>query len=402
MKILFYSHFFQPETGAASVRANYFVKALKDAGHEVFVIAPKPNYPLSRIFDGFTEKYIIKDKSNNIVYMPILGVSSHSTFGRLISYLSYSFFSLIYLLFNSYKPDVVISSSPPIFTSFSALLYSKFKKTRFIFDVRDIWPDIGIELGILKNNLFIYGLKKIEKIILKHSDKIIVTAKGDRLNIISKIDNENKCEIIFNGADTDIFKPISEDEKIEIRKKNNIPIDKKVVIYFGSYNHGMNDIEMLGKFLCDDRIIEKNIHFLSVGSGDNLQGLLSNIIGKITYTSFESLPMNEVAVLLAASDISIIPRKNLKNDTGGNIPVKCFESWAAGIPVLLSNIKDAEISNIFNQCKGGILVKPNNINALVEGFENIVILNNTKTKTRDFVVENFDRRIQSEKLINYI
>jgi len=404
MKVLFYSHFFPPETGAASVRANYFAKTLKEAGHKVLVIAPKPNYPLSRIFDGYNKKFIVKDKQKNVVYLPILAVSSHSPFGRLISYLSYSLFSFFYLLFNSYRPDIVISSSPPIFTSFAALIYSKIKRSQFIFDIRDVWPDIGVELGILKSKIFIAGLKKIEKNLLNNSSKIIVTANGDKHNILSKVNDQNKCEIIFNGADTEIFKPISEDEKKIIRNKNDIPINKKVVIYFGSYNHGMNDINMLGKFLRDEKVAKQNIHFLSIGSGDNLQNLLKNIKSNITYTSFESLPMEEVAVLIAASDISIIPRKNLQNDTGGNIPVKCFESWAAGIPVLLSNIQDAEITNIFNRCNSGVLVEPNDIKALIDGLYRIINQDpdNIKLNARNFVIENFDRKKQSKKLLRII
>jgi len=404
MKILYYSHFFKPETGAASVRADYFVKALRTAGHEVLVVSPKPNYPLGKIFDGFNKKLIVKNKKDNIIYLPILFVSSHSAIGRLFSYLSYFKFSLLYLICKNYKPDIVISSSPPIFTSLAALIYSKIKGSKFIIDIRDIWPDIGVELGILTNKYSIWGLSKIEKYLIKNSDKIIVTAEGDRKNIIDKIENSNNCEVIYNGADTEIFKPISGAEKENIRNKYNIPTDKKVIIYFGSYNHGMNDIEILGEFLTHRKFADKNIHFLSIGSGDNLENLIKKIKDKVSYTSIYSLPMEEVAELVAASDISIIPRKSIKKDTGGNIPVKCFESWASGIPVLLSNIEDGEVSEIFNKCGSGVLVDANNIEALISGLDDLLSkdLQDLGTMGVDFVVEHFDRRKQSEKLVEII
>jgi len=404
MKILYYSHFFKPETGAASVRADYFVKSLRNAGHEVLVISPKPSYPLGKIFDGFKGKIVIKNETDNIIYLPILFVGSHSLIGRLLSYISYFKFSLIYILFNSFKPDVVISSSPPIFTPLAAVIYSKIKKAKFILDIRDVWPDIGVELGILTNSYYINGLSLIEKYLLKNSHKIIVTAEGDKQNILSKIDEIDKCEIIFNGADTEVFKPIDELEKTEIRKKYKIPTEKRVIIYFGSYNHGMNDIEILGEFLTHKKLASGKFHFVSIGSGDNLESLIKKIKDKITFTSIKSLPMEEVAKLVAASDISIIPRKNIKNDTGGNIPVKCFESWACGIPVLLSNIEDAEVSEIFKKCGAGILVEPNNVDALVNGIE-LLCQNDLKEigiKGRNFVIENYDRRMQSQKLAKII
>lgn len=404
MKILFYSHFFKPETGAASVRADYFVKALRNAGHEVLVIAPKPNYPIGKIFDGYSSKFVVKNVEENIIYLPIWFVSSHSASRRLFSYLSYFLFSLTYLLFKNYKPDVVISSSPPIFTSLAALLCSKVKKSKFIFDIRDVWPDIGVELGILTNKYFINVLSKIEKYLLNNSDKIIVTAKGDKNNVLEKIGNTEKIEIIYNGADTEIFKPISNSSKIIIRNKYNIPIDKRVVVYFGSYNNGMNDIEILGEFLTNQKFIDEDIHFLSIGSGDNLENLIKKVKEKISYTSIYSLPMEEVAELVAASDVSIIPRKNIKNDTGGNIPVKCFESWASGIPVLLSNIEDAEISEIINKCGAGILVDANNVNSLTSGL--IELLSKDMIELgiigRNYVIENFDRKRQSQKLADIV
>ncbi|PIQ10472.1 MAG: hypothetical protein COW71_02740, partial [Ignavibacteriales bacterium CG18_big_fil_WC_8_21_14_2_50_31_20] len=171
-----------------------------------------------------------------------------------------------------------------------------------------------------------------------------------------------------------------------------------------SYNHGMNDIEILGEFLSDNRFSEQNFHFLSIGSGDNLENIINQIKNKISFTTIKSLPMEEVAKLVAATDISIIPRKNIKNDTGGNIPVKCFESWACGIPVLLSNIEDAEVSEIFKKCGAGILVEPNNVDALVNGIE-LLCQNDLKEigiKGRNFVIENYDRRMQSQKLAKII
>jgi len=404
MKILFYSHFFKPETGAASVRAEYFVKALRNAGHDVLVVSPKPNYPIGKIFDEFRDSTIIKNDKENIIYLPILFVSSHSPIGRLFSYLSYFLFSLVYLLFKKYKPDVVISSSPPIFTSLAALLYAKVKKTKFIFDVRDIWPDIGVELQILTNKFLINGLSKIEKYILNNADAVTVTARGDKVNLSDKVNNADKIKVIYNGADTEIFKPISKDEKNNIRKRYNIPLDKLIIVYFGSYNHGMNDIEILGDFLTHKKLDRESLHFLSIGSGDNLESLKQKIEGQISYTSILSLPMGKVAQLVAASDISIIPRKNIKKDTGGNIPVKVFESWAAGIPVLLSNIGDAEISEIFRKCGSGIIVKPDNVEELVNGLTKLQSKDLEKLGLigKEFVTENFDRRQQSEKLIKII
>ena len=149
MKILFYSHFYPPEVGAAPTRIKCFVDVLHSRGYDVKVVTPKPNYTFGKIDNEYKGRFIIHDKEENVTYLPIFFVQSKSALGRLLSYLSYFLISLIYLLFNSYRPNVVIASSPPIFTALAAGLYAKINKIKFIFDIRDIWPDIGAQLGIL-------------------------------------------------------------------------------------------------------------------------------------------------------------------------------------------------------------------------------------------------------------
>ena len=102
-------------------------------------------------------------------------------------------------------------------------------------------------------------MKWIEKKILTAADSIIVTAEGDKENIIRKNISSNKIHLIYNGADTQIFSVKSEKEKIEILKKYKLPQNKNILIYFGSFNYGMNDIEALADSLVYLR--EKEIRF---------------------------------------------------------------------------------------------------------------------------------------------
>ena len=72
-------------------------------------------------------------------------------------------------------------------------------------------------------------------------------------------------------------------------------------------------------------------------------------------------------------DISLVPRKYISKDTGGNIPVKCFESWAGGVPVVLSSIVNSEINKIFEECRGGVIVKPEDAESFKDGILELLI-----------------------------
>jgi glycosyltransferase involved in cell wall biosynthesis len=105
------------------------------------------------------------------------------------------------------------------------------------------------------------------------------------------------------------------------------------------------------------------------------------------------------------ADISLIPRKKLEQDTGGNTPVKCFESWASEVPVLLSANKESEITKILTESEAGKYVRPDNPsdfkNALLE-LMNDPQLKELGIKGRKFVEGKFDRRIQTQKLLSII
>ncbi len=186
-----------------------------------------------------------------------------------------------------------------------------------------------------------------------------------------------------------------------MKNKYNIPIDKKVVIYFGSYNSGMNDIEILGDALVSLCEQNNNFHFISIGSGNQKEEFINKIKNKISFTHFDSLDSTKVAELVAASDLSLIPRKPIETDTGGNIPVKCFESWACGVPVLLSTIENTEISRIFDECGSGKRISPADSNLFMNEILNLFgrdDLNDLGKKGSEFVKINFDRKIQAEKI----
>jgi hypothetical protein len=263
MKILIYSHFYYPEVGAASLRMKYFVETLRSAGYKIKIISPLPNYPKGKIYDGFS-KFFQKDNQNNIVYLPIYVPRKHSILKRGASYLSYFLSSFLFSSFSSFKPDIVITSSPPIFTAFGAAIVSSLKGAKLVLDLRDIWPDIGIELKLLKRPVVIKILKKVEHLILNKASSIIVTAQGDKINLERKGVLQSDISIIFNGADLSIFNPLSPNEINEIKEKYEIPLQRTVLIYFGSFNYGMNDIELLAEVLKEMEHCKESFVFIAV------------------------------------------------------------------------------------------------------------------------------------------
>ena len=404
MKILLYSHFYYPEVGAASIRMQYFVKVLKDNGHQVKIITPKPNYPDSKKYEGFNN-FFNTNKEENVYYLPIYLPKKFSVLKRGLSYISYMLSSFFYSLFDSFNPDIIISSSPPVSTSLSAVLIAKLKRKPIILDVRDLWPDIGIELGIIQNKYLIRLLIAIDKFILKNSARISVPLSGFVDVFKRKGVPSGNITPIYNGADSEVFKPLSDNEKREIREKYNLPQDRRILVYFGFFNFGMNDTDILNEALVLLSSKKDEFHVLLIGDGARRVEFTNKLDGKINYTHITPQPQEVVSKLIASCDFSVIPLKKVKRQTGGFIPVKCLESWATGIPVIMSVNEDEEIQTIFKNCKAGDTIEAGNSKLLSEAIISLVRNENISdlgSNGRAYVIENFDRGKQSSKILDII
>lgn len=405
MKILFYSHFFKPETGAGSVRAQYLVNVMRNSGYQVDVISPHPNYPQKAKY-AKPPKLIYHVSDLNVTYLPIYIPFRDSLVKRFLSYMSYTTFSFFYVLFTFKKYDIVVASSPPIFTSFAAYLASWFKRTKFIWDIRDFWPEIGVELGILKDPFMIKSLAKLESIMLNNSDGILVTSEGSKKHLLGKGLNHSNIGVAYNGADSEVFKPACFERKLEIRQKYGLDNSKLILTYFGSFNSGMNDILLLADALSSLESIKDKFQVVLIGDGYNKTEFINKIRNKVDFVDMGSQGNKITAEIVSGCDLSLIPRKSLNNDTGGNIPVKCFESWACGIPVLLASDSQTEIASIFSECQAGFKVNSNSVEELKNKIREIILgefdLKKMGELGRNFVENKYDRNIQAKSLINVI
>ncbi len=166
----------------------------------------------------------------------------------------------------------------------------------------------------------------------------------------------------------------------------------------------MNDIEILGATLVDLENEVDDFHFVSIGEG-NLKPRFLDQIKNVNFTEFPSVSTLEVSEIVSASDLVVIPRKKIKTDTGGNVPVKCYESLAAGIPFVLTVNEEDESSKLFGDKEFAKLVSTDDKNILKSAILEMLKrtdLRELGLKGREFVVKNFDRKKQSEKLIKII
>lgn len=397
MKILYITQYFYPEIGATTNRALANVRYLSKKGHNVTVLTEMPNHPKGIILDGYRGKMFMTETLENFKIKRVWVYTSvkKNFITRLLFYISFAFLGSLSAILSWKKYDVVYVTSPPLFVGIIGLaLKFFFPKTKFIFEVRDLWPDAAVEMGELKNKHFRKFSFVLERQLYAKADKIIAVTQKFKERIIAKGYIKEKICVIRNGSDMQ-FEKISIADNIKLKYKSN---DELVIIYAGILGIAQNL-----KTILDTAIILKNenIRFLLIGTGPE-EKLLKDYSKQSNIENVEfigEVPKEKINDYLSLADCGIIPLKNIPV-FNATIPSKLFDYMSANLPILLG-VK-GEAKEILNKSKAGIYFEPDNSKDLADKILFLLKNRNEIEKMsklgRQFVAEHFNRIILAEQL----
>jgi glycosyltransferase involved in cell wall biosynthesis len=261
------------------------------------------------------------------------------------------------------RPDVVMGTTPPIFQAISAWLLSIIHRRPLLLEVRDLWPEFAIDIGILRNPILIWLSRWLESFLYARADHILVNSPAYCDYLAGKGVAKQKVSLIPNGADLAMFDPA--ERGAEIRQQHRWE-DRFVFIYAGAIGMA-NDIDQLLKAAATLRR-RKDIGILIVGDGKErrrLEDMAAELeLKNVVFTG--ALPKNSMKQVLAASDACIAILKNIPMFTT-TYPNKVFDYMAAGRPTLL--VIDGVIRKVIEAAQGGIFVQPGQPDLLAAAME---------------------------------
>jgi glycosyltransferase involved in cell wall biosynthesis len=403
MRILLFSQYYFPETGATSNRAYSFAKTFMEEGHEVRVIAEKPNHPEGVFHKGYEKGIFIDGVYGGV---PVTWCWVHTSpdkgfIGRILFYVSYMVMSTLAVFRLKGRWDIVLATSPPLFVGLSGWAAARIKRARFVFDVRDLWPEVAVKMGELNNPRAIQIAEGIEHLLYRKADLITVVTRSFQDTIVSKGIEISKIAIITNGTEPEAFH--LDREMSELRKKWDLP-SQYLVSFVGNLGlaQGLEHILDTAGALQSDGV--EDVFFLFVGDGprkfhlvekaDSME--LRNVIFRNRVTQDEAIEY------MNASDALLVP---LASDPIYRqfIPSKLFDAMASAKPVLLS--VDGESRKLLDEAGAGIWYPPESALGLRESLynlkENHADSIEMGQKGRDYVCRNFTRRSQALKMLKF-
>jgi glycosyltransferase involved in cell wall biosynthesis len=290
--------------------------------------------------------------------------------------------------------DVVWGTSPPIFQGWTAWMLARLKGAKFLFEVRDLWPDFAIAVGVLKNPALINMSLWLERFLYKRADQVIVNSPGYVEHVSSR--GAQRVELIPNGADPGMFNPL--DMGSQFRASNHLQ-NRFVVLYAGA--HGIsNDLEVV---LESARLLARrlDIHFVLLGDGKEKANLQARAreLGVRNVTFLPPVAKSAMGAALAGADACLAILKPLEAYKT-TYPNKVFDYMAAGRPVILAI--DGVIRQVVEAANCGVFCEPGNAQALAEAVLELAADRDAALRKglagRAYLEQHFSRQVLAEKL----
>jgi len=332
MNLLLISQYFPPEIGAGATRSESLVRYLREKGWEIEVISELPNYPTGIIPANYRHSFHQKEEycGSTIHRLWVWANSRSSNIQKMGLFLTFLWSSLLYILFHPKKYDLVYASSPPIFAAVAGCLIAKILRTRFVLEIRDIWPDAAVDIGSVdRDSLFFKIASIIEHWLYKQADLIIPVTEAAE-TIIKHRSPETKTQVVFNGVDLENFHRI--DNPMDFVEES-YDSDKFRIGYVGSLGviHDMKTVVEAAK-LCED---DPEIEFIVVGDGSQRNKFL-NYVNEVKPVNLKWLglkPHELIPAYISSFDVALNPVYDHATFES-IITVKFYEYLACGVPVI--------------------------------------------------------------------
>lgn len=333
-----------PNEGPCAKRMRAFYDIWTAQGHTVKVLAPKMS----------------EEKYENVFYCPTPPLKKKTTFYRLLNSMGFAVTSF-FMSLKTGAADIVLTTSPPPLISISGWMIARMKRAKLVYDVRDIWPDVALEMGSFSEKSIYYkAFKIIRDFMLKHSDLVTAVSPG-KVKKLQGYCPKARVINIPNGLDELFLKNKVNFQTVE----RYFQTGQFTCVYIGNLGlaQGLQQLLDVAEKAQNEQL---PVRFILFGAGAEEQQL-KNVAQKrqldnVTFAG--RLPNSEMYSVLKAAQVSFVSLKN--ENLKDSVPTKMYEALGTGCPVLLAAVGDA--ADILNDCELGIAVRPNDSDALWSAF----------------------------------
>ncbi|CAK8717229.1 Glycosyltransferase subfamily 4-like N-terminal domain-containing protein [Candidatus Electrothrix gigas] len=364
MRILYFHQYFTTPTGAGGIRSYQMARALVNAGHQVTMVCGSSSKSASGLTGAFT-----KGKRTGTVD-GIQVIELELAYSNYLNLLQRSWiflqFALRSILIALREPcDLVFATSTPLTAGIPGIAARWLRRKCFVFEVRDLWPELPKAMGVISNPLVIGMLSALEWLTYRSAHACIGLSPGIVEGIRKRAKQEAHIALIPNGCDFELFSA----GDIIPQRPDNIRSNDLLAVFAGAHGmaNGLDAVLKAAEVLQQRR--RDDIKLLFIGDGKLKPQLRREAEKKELHNCLflDPLPKQEIAAYLRGADIGLMILANVPAFYYGTSPNKFFDYLAAGLPVL--NNYPGWIADMINEYRCGYAVEPDNPERFADALE---------------------------------
>jgi len=361
MRLLVITPFYAPDIGPSAPLFTLLGEALVKRGHQVRVVSAVPHYPSGRVPAGYRGLRIRRSVEGGVevVRVPVPSLDRTRFTNRLLQFICFQAGSTFASLIHKY--DVVLMTNPAIETWLPAIWHAVVRGKPMIYSVFDVYPDVGIKLGIFRSAWVIKTVALLERMCLKPAAAVHIISDNFRPGLNALGVPDAKMSFIPLWVDTDLVRPLPHDN--EFSRQHGLA-GKFVVLYAG--NIGLSQglewvLDAAGRLAARD-----DIQFVLVGDGSGREALQAQAqqrgLANVQFIPFQ--PRERLPQVLASAHVSlIILKRGIGSDS---LPSKTYSILASGRPVIASVDEQSELQRLIEIARAGICIPPEAPDRLAE------------------------------------
>ena len=409
--ILLLTLVFPPDSVSTAILLGDLAQDLRDLGHEITVFTTTPHYNIdsdsvrSQSLRQHWGRQLLRSEFSGIpVYHASIPKKGKRIGARVLDYLRFHVVGTLAGLVLCRRYDLVLAPSPPLTVGVSAWVLSRVRRMPFIYNVQEIYPDVAVSLGVLRNSKIIRVMLWLERFIYARARIVVVISEWFRRRLLKKGVPPGKLRVISNFVDTDLIQP---GKRLNDFAKAHDLEDKFTVLYAGNIGLTQNFENVLSASRRLSHI--HDLVFLIVGDGAR-RSWLEREVRKGEYPNVKILPYqpkSAVPMVYASSDVCLVPLKGATAQE--TFPSKIYTIMAAGRAAITAADLDSELTWVTKESGCGWAVPPDDDSALAMAIERAYHhreeLLEMGQSGRRYVVEHHSRRViakQYDELIREV
>lgn len=395
MRIVYIHQYFVTPSMPGGTRSYEQARRLAGRGHDVHVITTATGTEraslgwTTTVEDGITVHWLRLPYSNHMSFRTRIGV-----------FLRFAVLATVRAV--RVGADVVFATSTPLTVAIPGIVAARVRRARFVFEVRDLWPELPIEIGALHNPWAIRAAFALARAAYRNADHVVALSPGMAEGVAAHGYPPDRLSVVPNAADLGLFASAPEDGR-RWRAAHDWLGDRPLVVYVGTFGL-INGVGYLVRLASALARTDPEVRFLLVGDGAEIGPVraLAAELGVLDRTLFirPEVPKTDVPAILGAATLAtsvVIPKPGL----AANSANKFFDAMAAARPIAINH--GGWQADLLRETGAGLVLDPHDIPSaateLAAHLRDRPWLERAGRASRELATTRFDRDLLFETLL---